>query len=129
MTPAGKSDTATRIRSPFHAEWQEPPVLTLDESGMICDCSKAGEQLFGYGRKDMVWQHVSKFLPELSDIELVKDGQFNPQLGFLCHCGHHFRATNRVGNVFLSELHFVLLNGAEKHTIRMIVQPFEDAKS
>lgn len=129
MKSAGKNDAENEIHSPFRAEWQEPPALTLDESGMICDCSKAGERLFGYGRMDMVWQHVSKLLPELSDIELVKDGQFNPQLGFLCHCGHRFRATNRLGNVFLSELHFVLLNGAEKHTIRMIVQPFDDTNS
>ncbi len=129
MNPAGKGGAATSIRSRYRAEWQEPPALTLDERGMICDCSRAGEKLFGYGRKDIVWQHVSKLLPELSDIELLKGGQFNPQLGFLCHCGHHFRATNRLGNVFLSELHFVLLNGTDKHTIRMIVQPFDDTRS
>jgi PAS domain S-box-containing protein len=129
MNPAGKGDAASEILPPSRAAWQEPPALTLDERGMICDCSKAGEELFGYRRKDMVWQHVSKLLPELSEIQLVKNGQFNPQLGFLCHCGHQFRATNRLGNVFLSELHFVVLNGAEQHRIRMIVQPFDSAKS
>jgi PAS domain-containing protein len=123
MKPAGKGDAASEIRPPSRAAWQDPPALILDERGMICDCSKAGEILFGYPRQDMVWQHVSKLLPELSEIQLVKNGQFNPQLGFLCHCGHHFQATNRLGNVFLSELHFVILNDAETRQIRMIVQP------
>jgi PAS domain S-box-containing protein len=123
MNPAKESDAVIEMDSSSHAEWQEPPALTLDERGMICDCSNAGEKLFGYSRKNLVWQHVSKLLPELSEIQLLKNGHLNPQLGFLCHCGHHFRATNRLGNVFLSELHFVLLNVAEKYTIRMIVQP------
>ena len=129
MNPPRKNNSASEIHSPFRTEWQEPPALTLDERGMICDCSKAGERLFGYPRREMVWQHVSKLLPELSEIQLVKNGQFNPQLGFLCHCGHHFRTRNRLGGVFLSELHFVLLNDADKHSIRMIVQPHEGTRS
>lgn len=129
MNAAGKDDAASEIHSTFRAEWQEPPALTLDERGMIRDCSKAGEILFGYPRQDMVWKHVSKLLPELSEIQLVKNGKFNPQLGFLCHCGHHFRTTNRLGSIFLSELHCVLLNDADKRSIRMIVQPYEGARS
>lgn len=129
MSPVGKDNAATGINSPLRAEWQEPPALTLDERGMICDCSKAGEKLFGYPRQDMVWQHVSTLLPELSEIQLVKNGKFNPQLGFLSHCGHHFRTINRLGSIFMSELHFVLLNDADKHSVRMIVQPSDGTRS
>ncbi len=111
------------MNTPWHTSWQEPPALTLDERGMICDCSKAGEKLFGYGRKDMIWQHVSKLLPELSEIQLVKNGQFNAQLGFLSRCGQPFLAINRLGNIFLNNLHFVLLNYAGEYAIRVIVQP------
>jgi PAS domain S-box-containing protein len=129
MNPAKERAAAIEMVSSILAEWQEPPVLTLDECGMISDCSKAGEKLFGYSRKDLVRQHVSKLLPELSEIQLVKNGQFNSQLGFLCRCGHHFRAINRLGNIFLNELHFVLLDDTGKHTIRMIVQPSDSRKS
>lgn len=129
MSPDGKGDAASGIRPSARAAWQDPPALTLDERGMICDCSMAGEKLFGYPRQDMVLQHVSKLLPELSEIQLVKDGQFNSQLGFLCHCGHHFRTTNRLGNVFMSELHFVILNDTGIRQIRMIVQPSGIASS
>ncbi|MGA9665945.1 MAG: PAS domain-containing protein [Gallionella sp.] len=123
MNLAKESVATSEIHSPPHAVWQEPPALTLDERGMICDCSTAGEKLFGYSRKDLVWQHVSKLLPELSEIHLVKNGQFNSQLGFLSRCGQPFLAINRLGNVFLNNLHFVLLNYAGKYSIRVILQP------
>lgn len=123
MIPARESDTVIKMHLSAHAQWQEPPTLTLDEGGMICDCSEAGVKLFGYSRKDLVWQPVSKLLPELSEIQLVKNGQFNSQLGFLCRCGQPFLAINRVGNVFLNNLNFVLLNYAGKYAIRVILQP------
>ncbi len=129
INPAKESEAAIEMNSTSRTEWQEPPALTLDERGMICDCSKAGEKLFGYRRKDMVWQHVSNLLPELSEIQLVKNGQFNPQLAFLSHCGHHFRAINRLGGIFLNELHFVLLDYAGRRTIRMILHPCGGTKS
>jgi len=123
MNPSKNADPAIEMGPSSHAEWQEPPTLTVDERGMICDCSKAGEALFGYSLKDLVWQPVSKLLPELSEIQLVKNGQFNPQLGFLSRCGQPFLAINRLGNVFLNNLHFVVLNYAGKYAIRVIVQP------
>ncbi len=123
MNPAKKGDAAIEIDSSSRAEWQAPPTLTLDERGMICDCSKTGETLFGYRLKDLVWQPVSKLLPELSGIQLVKNGQFNSQLGFISRCGQPFLAINRLGNVFLNNLHFVLLNYAGKYAIRVILQP------
>lgn len=122
MNPANESGAATGFDSASHAKWQEPPALTLNERGMICDCNKAGEKLFGYNLKDLVLQHVSKLLPKLSEFQLLKNGQVNSQLGFLCRCGHHFEAKNRLGDVFLSELNFVRLNYADKQSIKMIVR-------
>jgi len=123
MIPAKEGEAASEIYPSSHVEWQEPPALTLDERGMICDCSKTGEKLFGYSRTDLVWKHVSELLPELAEISLVKNGELNQQLGFLSHCGHHFLAINRLGNIFMNELFFVLLDYAGRRTIRMIVQP------
>ena len=123
MNLAKESVATSEIHSPSHAVWQEPPALTLDERGMICDCSKAGETLFGYSRKDLVWQHVSKLLPELSAIQLVKNGKLNQQLAFLSRCGRPFCAINRIGTLFLIELNVVLLYVAGKRSIRVILQP------
>ena len=123
MNLVKKSNVVIETNAPSHAVWQEPPALTLDERGMICDCSKAGETLFGYRRKDLVWLHVSKLLPELSEIQLVNNGQFNSQLGFLSRCGQPFLVINRLGNIFLNNLNFVLLNYAGKYAIRVILQP------
>lgn len=123
MNPSKNADAVIEMGTSSHAEWQEPPTLTVDERGMICDCSKAGEKLFGYSLRDLVWQHVSKLLPELSGIQLVKNGRLNSQLGFLSRCGQPFLAINRLGNICLNNLHFVLLNYAGKYAIRVRVQP------
>jgi PAS domain S-box-containing protein len=124
MNPSKKADSAIEMDPSSRSEWQEPPTLTLDECGMICDCSKAGEKLFGYSRKELVCQPVSKLLPELSEIQLVKSGQFNPKIGFLSRCGGSFQVKNRLGEIFLNNLHFVLLGYTGAYTIRVILQPF-----
>jgi len=36
-------------------ERHEPPALSLDERGMILDCSKSFRTLFGFRRSDLVW--------------------------------------------------------------------------
>ena len=105
----------------------EPAALVLDEHGMIRDCSKAGEQLFGYRHNELVWQHISKLFPQLLDVQLVHNGRFNPRLEFLCHCGLPFRGQNQQGRSFDGELHFIHLNHGERRTIRLIVRPSCDA--
>jgi len=123
MNPPRKVEPAIEMDLSSHAQWQEPPALTLDERGMICDCSEAAEKLFGYSLMDLVWQPVSKLLPELKEIQLVKNGRFNSQLDFLSRCGQPFLAINRLGNIFMNNLHFVLVNYAGKYTVRVILQP------
>lgn len=123
MNPSKKSDSAIEMDSSSRSEWQEPPSLTLDEYGIICDCSKAGEKHFGYSRMELICQPVSKLLPELSEIQLVKSGQFNPKIGFLSRCGRSFQVKNRLGEIFMNNLHFVLLGYAGAYTIRVILHP------
>ena len=105
------------------ANRHDPAALVLDERGMIRDCSKACEKLFGYRRSELAWQHVSKLFPQLSDVQLVQDGKFNPQLDFLCHFGLRFKTINHLGDSFDSELHFIHLDYREHRSIRLIVQP------
>ena len=102
---------------------REQVALVLDDRGIIRDCSKAGEQLFGYRRSELAWQHISKLIPRLSDVQLVQSGQINPQLEFLCHCGLPFQARNQQGITFDSELHFIRLEHGDSKKIRLIITP------
>ena len=107
-------------------EEHETAELMLDESGMILDCSDSGEKLFGYSRCELIKQHVSKLLPQLSEFRLVKDGKLDSQLGFFCHCGRLFQGQSRLRGTFSSELNFVLLSYAGMSILRLIVQPYWD---
>jgi PAS domain S-box-containing protein len=106
---------------------QEPAALVLDESGTIRDCNKSVEHLFGYPHSDLVLQHVSRLLPQLSGVVLMRDGQIDPHFDFLCHCGHLFQALNRQGEVFASELSLVELEHGGKRILRLLVCPATSA--
>lgn len=106
----------------YPAEWYESPVLTMDERGMIRDCNKSVERLFGYRYHELVWQHVSMLFPQLAGVALVQEGRFNPLLNFLCHCGHLFQSQNRQGDTLTSELSFVQLDHDGSRTLRLIVR-------
>ena len=108
----------------YPSGWREPAALLLDESGMIRDCCNIGEELFGYSLSDMVSQHVSKLLPQLCGIELVKDGQLNPKLDYLCHCGHLFGVQTQLGGILPSELSLVSLEHAGRRILKLFVLPF-----
>jgi hypothetical protein len=122
------SEQSERSGERHVAEWHEPATLTLDELGMIHDCSNSGEKLFGYCRSDLVLQHVSRLFPQLSDVVLVENSRINPRLSFLCHCGHLFVAQGREGHTFFSKLSFVLLDIAEKEVLKLIVWPVGHAE-
>ncbi len=110
----------------YLSEGHGSATLTLDELGMIRDCSKPVEWLFGYHREELLCQHVSTLLPQLAEFVLAGNSQVNPRLIFLCHCGHLFQAQDRRGNTFFSRLNFVQLDNFEKGTVRLIIQPSND---
>ncbi len=105
------------------AEQQDPPALAMDECGMILDCSKSFEQLFGFRRRDLVWQHVSRLLPQFIGVELVQAGRLNPFLNYLCHCGHHYAVLNRQGGMFPCMLSFVHVEFDGRRSLRLIINP------
>lgn len=106
-------------------EWDEPPALSLDETGFILKCSKSCEKLFGYRSPDLAKLHISCLIPQLSGHKLVMDGRFNPMLDFLCHCGHLFLAQNRQGDTFKGELSFVRVENEGRRSLRLIVRPLK----
>lgn len=101
----------------------EAPTLMLDDRGMVCDCNRAGEKLFNYRRGEMVWRHVSMLLPQLADVELVKDGQPNPQLRYLTRIGRRFQAVAQGGRRFAGELYLNLLDNTGHGRLSLIVRP------
>ncbi len=111
------------------AEWHESPALAMDEYGMILNCNKSGEKLFGYRCHDLVWQHVSILFPQLSGVALFDEARFNPLLKYICHCGHLFQSQKRQGDTFLSELSFVHLDYDARRTLRLIVRPAVNAEA
>jgi hypothetical protein len=105
------------------AKRREPAELTLDERGMILECTDSAEDLFEYGRTQLVGQPVHRLLPKLSAIKLVEDGKINPQLGFLCRCGHRFLTKGQYGT-FSSELFIVILTYGGMTHLRLIMHPY-----
>jgi hypothetical protein len=102
-------------------------ALTLDERGMIRDCSCAAEELFKYRRSELAWRHVSMLLPQLAELDLIQNGQANPRLRFLCRIGCPFQAVTHDGEHFASELFLNVLDNTEHGRLSLIVRPAEEA--
>ena len=64
--------------------------LTLSDNGLIRECNKAFERLFGFTQKMLLWQHVSMLLPQLAGVAIVREGEINHRLHYLAHIGHRF---------------------------------------
>ncbi len=101
----------------------DPPALSMDEDGVIHDCSRAFEVLFGFLREDVVEQHISRFFPQLCGVDLVQSGQFNPLLSYLCRCGHLFRVQNRGGDMLAINLSFVHVGYDGSRILKMFMRP------
>jgi len=97
-------------------------VLTLNELGVIRDCSQACEQVFGYLPEELAGRHVSMLLPQLPDTDLVQEGRINSRLAHLCHCAFTFQARRRDGRCFASEL---FINFLGSHNVVVLVRNLE----
>jgi hypothetical protein len=104
-------------------EWNDPPALSVDEHGMIQECSKSLERLFGFSQSDLLYQHFSMLFPQLTGVELVHEGQINPLLNYLCRCGHHFLTKNWKGEVFASNLSIAHIGYDGSRLLRVLVRP------
>jgi PAS domain S-box-containing protein len=112
-----------RLDAAHAAATDDVAVLTLDARGMILDCSRAAERLFGYRRSEMAWHHISMLLPQLARVDLLPDGQPNPELRFRCRIGRSFRAVPQHGATFASELYFTALSSEGHSRLLLIVRP------
>jgi PAS domain-containing protein len=112
VTDAAKSDESTVI-------------LTLNDSGIICDCNGAGCKLLGCTRNALSWRHVSGLLPQLHKTALLKNAHINPTLRFLSRVGHPFEVVTLNGLHFYAELFFSEIENLGKHTLQVIISPLQ----
>jgi hypothetical protein len=101
----------------------DPPALTLDGQGLIQECGKSVESIFGYSQHELIWQHISCLFPKLSDVSLLQGGRLNPMLSFICHCDHDFEAISKQSDIIKCNLNFFLITNEGIPTLRLIVRP------
>ncbi len=121
VTPNAGEESAVAVSA-----LEDMAVLTLDGRGMICDCNRAGENLFKYHRTALVWRAISMLLPELAGVALMESGQPNARLRFLCRIGRQFQAVTQDGESFASSLCLNLLDSAGYGRLSLIVSPAGD---
>jgi PAS domain S-box-containing protein len=103
-------------------------VLTLLENGLILNCNKAGAQLLGYEPNQLIWQPISRLLPQLADMALVQDQEINPYLHFLSLVGHRFEVVAANGTHFASELFFSEVEELRRRCLRIVMQPIRQGQ-
>ena len=106
----------------LNAGGEEPAALSLDRNGVIYDCNKSAEELFGFRHGDLIAHHISLLLPQLSQTEWLQDGSPNPHLTFLCRIGQLFYAIAHDGSQFNSRLFLIDLNNEERPQLRLIIR-------
>ena len=124
QSPAGGGVRATRRA--INTAGEDVAALTLDDSGMICDCNGASEALFKYRRSDVVRQHVSMLLPQLAELDVMQNGEVNPRLRFLCHIGRSFQAVAQDGQRFAGELFLNVLDNMARGHVSLLVRPAQE---
>lgn len=103
----------------------ELALLTLDKSGMIKECNKAGADILGCAPSTVTWSNVSRFLPRLGEVPLLEGERVNPYLRFLSRVGHQFEIISMDGARFTSQLFFNEAENLGPHCLRVIIQPSE----
>lgn len=106
-------------------ERHEPPMLLLDEDGMIKDCSKSVERLFGYRLNEIIWQHVSCLFPKFLETALIQKGRVNPKFNYIAHCGHIFQGVSKQGQTIPTRLNFICIE-RDEFTMKLILRPFSN---
>ncbi len=97
--------------------------ITLYDNGIIKSCSQAGAELLGCTVNALLLRHVSKVLPQLAEVALIKGDRVNPYLRFLSRVGHHFEVVGISGSHFFSALFFNDIEELGRHCMRIIFRP------
>jgi PAS domain-containing protein len=108
------------------ATGEDAARFRVDGRGVIHDCNQSGEALFEYREKDLAGQHVSLLLPQLADLDLLPNGEINPQLRFLSRIGCPFRAVSQSGARFPTRIFLNILDHGGEGQLSLIIRPIPD---
>lgn len=98
-------------------------VLILSEDGVIQDCSKEGAKLLGYIPNNLIKLHISKLLPKLLEIDLLKAQRINPYLRFLSRVGHQFELVEMNGKRSVGQIFFSDIDNEAGHQLVVLINP------
>ena len=98
-------------------------VITLYDNGTICECNQAAGELLGCAPSKLTWQHISTFLPQLTENALMLGEKINPNLRFLSRIGYGFEMIGFGGVHFVCALFFNEVENFGRHCLRIIVRP------
>lgn len=104
-------------------------VITLLQNGMILACNKACGDLLGVAPEKIIWQPISRLLPQLADISLILDNKINPYLKFLSVAEHHFDLVTTNGSHIVCELFFSVIDELSKCCLQITLQPFKQRQA
>jgi len=113
VKPAAASDVSDENRL----------VLTLHYNGMITECNKAGGKLLGCLPSELIWQHISRLLPQLKNVALMEGSNLNPYLHFLSRVGYKFDVISLRGARFIARVFFCEIGSMEHRFLRVIICP------
>jgi PAS domain-containing protein len=114
---------------PSEGKQNNVAVLTLLENGMIVNCNKAGGELLGVQPSKLIWQPISRLLPQLGEMSLMLDEKVNPYLRFLSIAGHRFEVIGLNGTHFASELFFSLVEEFGKCCLQITLRPIRQGQA
>jgi hypothetical protein len=103
-------------------------VLTLHFNGMITECNKAGGKLLGCMPSELIWQHVSRLLPQLKNVALMEGSNLNPYLHFLSRVGYKFEVISLRGARLFAKVFFCEIGDMEHRFLRIIVCPLSQER-
>jgi len=98
-------------------------VLTLHYNGMITECNKAGGKLLGCLPSELIWQHISRLLPQLKNVALMEGPNLNPYLHFLSRVGYKFEVISFKGARLIARVFFCEIGSMEHRFLRVIICP------
>jgi hypothetical protein len=103
-------------------------VLTLHYNGMITECNKAGGKLLGCLPSELIWQHISRLLPQLKNVALMEGPNLNPYLHFLSRVGYKFDVISLRGARLIARVFFCEIGTMEHRFLRIIICPLSQER-
>ena len=103
-------------------------VLSLHYNGMITECNKAGSKLLGCLPSELIWQPISRLLPQLKNIALMEGSNLNPYLHFLSRVGYKFDVISLKGARLIARVFFCEIGSMEHRFLRVIICPLSQER-